>query len=222
MSAIGAEFEKPYFKELKTFLSKEYAKTTYGTYPAPRYVFQAFNLIHPSKVKVVILGQDPYHGKGQSNGLAFSVNPGQPIPPSLGNIYRELINDMGYLSPGHGDLSSWAKQGVLLLNTVLTVKEGYPGSHSGKGWEQFTDAVIQYLNKEGGPKVFILWGQKALTKAELIDKKHRVIASAHPSPMSVQGFYGSKPFSKCNRALKAFGLEPINWKLLPIKEKNNG
>lgn len=217
LNAVGAEFEKPYFKHLKKVLSEQYKKHT--IYPAPRYVFNALNLTHPDKVKVVIVGQDPYHQPGQANGLAFSVGPNQQIPPSLSNIYRELINDQNHLSPGHGDLTEWAKQGVLLLNSVLTVKRDFPGSHSGLGWEPFTDAVVSYLSEFGNRKVFILWGQKALTKLPLIDKKHKVITSAHPSPMSAAGFFGTRPFSKCNRALKGFGLDPINWKLTPKKEK---
>jgi uracil-DNA glycosylase len=179
------------------------------------HIFEALEKTPYEKVKVVILGQDPYHGMNQAHGLSFSVQPGVKIPPSLKNIYKELADDLGIPPVTHGYLTSWAEQGVLLLNTVLTVREGQAYSHRGKGWEQLTDAIIQKLNEREQPIVFILWGKPAQQKMTMIDtQKHIIIRSVHPSPLSAhRGFFGSKPFSKTNDALIALGETPINWQL---------
>ncbi len=211
---IESEFQKPYFLELKRFLDNE---TTLGKviYPHQNLIFNAFEQCLFEEIKVVIIGQDPYHGTGQANGLAFSVNVGQKIPPSLRNIYKELKDDVGFEIPTHGDLTAWAKQGVLLLNSVMTVEEGKPGSHQHKGWETFTDAVINKLSGENNGIVFLLWGNYAKSKMELIDaSKHKIFTAAHPSPLSAyQGFFHCKHFSKTNEYLLQQGKKPISWQL---------
>ncbi len=209
-SFLAAEFEKPYFKELAEFLHAEYENKT--VFPRKELVFRAFKT-DLNDVKVVILGQDPYHTPGAAEGLAFSVPNSQPMPPSLINIYKEIDSDIGrHANPG-GSLTNWQKQGVLLLNTVLTVEAHKPKSHAGKGWEIFTTATIEYLNRVRPHLVFILWGRDALNKKPLIDaSRHLILESAHPSPLSAYaGFFGSKPFSKCNQFLTQHGMEPIVW-----------
>ena len=208
---LATEFEKPYFKTLTDFVKKEYQTTT--IYPPPKFIFNAFNLTPFDKVKVVILGQDPYHGVRQAHGLSFSVLPPTPPPPSLQNIYKEIKGDIGHLTDHSGDLTHWSKQGVLLLNATLTVRGGLAGSHQNKGWELFTDAVIQTLNDHKTGLIFILWGSYARKKGAFIDRtKHLVIESAHPSPLSAhQGFFGSHPFSQTNTYLILNGQEQINW-----------
>jgi len=226
---LEEEFGKTYFTELTDFVRQEYTKAS--IYPEPKNIFRAFDLAPFDEVKVVILGQDPYHGEGQANGLCFAVNPGVRPPPSLQNIFKELQSDLGHevsnapdLSTmergnksqppwGNTDLSRWAKQGVLLLNATLTVRASGAGSHQGKGWEQFTDAAIKKLNDEREGIVFILWGNYARQKGVHIDRsKHFVIESAHPSPFSANnGFFGSKPFSKTNKYLEENGKTPIEW-----------
>jgi len=205
------EFEKEYFVNLVEFVKNEYQTKT--IYPLGRNIFNAFEYCHYNDVKVVILGQDPYHGPGQAHGLAFSVEEGVQLPPSLQNIYKEMQDDIEKKSITHGNLSPWAKQGVLLLNSVLTVEAKKAGSHTGKGWEKFTDAVIQKLSDDKEHLVFILWGAYAQKKGLVIDEsKHFVIRSAHPSPLSAyNGFFGSKPFSKTNAYLKAEGMIEIEW-----------
>ena len=207
---MKSEFEKPYFKELADFLHEEYEQKT--IFPRKELVFRAF-ATDLNEVKVVILGQDPYHTPGAAEGLAFSVPNSQPIPPSLINIYKEIDADIGRHANPRGSLGAWQKQGVLLLNTVLTVEAHRPKSHSGKGWETFTTATIEYLNKERPHLVFILWGRDARNKKPLIDaSRHLVLESAHPSPLSAHnGFFGSRPFSKCNKYLEEHGVTPIKW-----------
>lgn len=207
------EFEKDYFKNLKDFLDKEYEEKT--IYPAKENIFNALKYSSYKGTKVVILGQDPYHEPNQAHGLCFSVNKGVAIPPSLINIYKEIENDLGITPPDHGYLVDWAKQGVLLLNTVLTVRQGQANSHKGKGWENFTDRIVEELNKREEPMVFILWGANAKSKIELItNKNHFILAGAHPSPLSAyKGFFGGGYFSKTNRFLEVTGQEPINWEL---------
>ncbi len=207
------EFQKPYYLELREFLKQEY--TTQKIHPDMYHIFEALELTPYEKVKVVILGQDPYHGVNQAHGLSFSVQPGVAIPPSLRNIYKEMQSDLGIPPVAHGNLVSWAKQGVLLLNTVLTVREGQAYSHRGKGWEQLTDAVIEKLNQREEPIVFILWGKPAQAKSAMIDtSRHAIIKSVHPSPLSAsRGFFGSKPFSQANELLTNWGETPINWQL---------
>lgn len=206
------EFETDYMKSLKSFLAEQYKKKK-TIYPKGAEYFAALNLTPFEKVRVVILGQDPYHGPNQAHGLSFSVKPGIPAPPSLQNIYKELKTDIGCEIPKHGYLEAWAKQGVLLLNATLTVEAGKAGSHQKKGWENFTNRIVELLNEEREHVVFILWGAYAQKKGEKIDrKKHFVIESVHPSPLSShRGFFGSKPFSKANAYLKKQGLEPIDW-----------
>ncbi len=209
---LAAEFEQPYFKDLTEFVKNEYANEV--VYPPPKYIFRAFDLCPFEEVKVVILGQDPYHGRGQANGLCFAVGEGITLPPSLQNVFKEIESDLGEpIKNRSGDLSRWAKQGVLLLNATLTVKAGLAGSHQGQGWEQFTDAVIKALSEEREGLVFILWGNYAKQKGAHIDRtKHLVIESAHPSPFSAyNGFFGSKPFSKTNAYLRGRGTTPIDW-----------
>ncbi|WP_408096078.1 uracil-DNA glycosylase [Peredibacter sp. HCB2-198] len=208
MPFLGPEFTKPYFKELQEFLDSQ----TKTIYPPKENIFEAFRLTSYDNVKVVILGQDPYHGFGQAHGLCFSVQRGVKTPPSLVNIFKELKDDMGIDVPDHGCLESWARQGVFLLNTVLTVEDGKAGSHHKKGWEKFTDKVIEVLNQKENV-VFILWGAPAQKKAQHVDeKKHLILKSVHPSPLSVyRGFMGSKPFSQTNAYLKEHGLKPIDW-----------
>lgn len=207
------EFEKESYQKLRNFLKKEY--TTQKIHPDMYHIYEALELTPYEKVKVVILGQDPYHGVNQAHGLSFSVQPGVKIPPSLNNIYKELQSDLGISPVKHGNLVSWAKQGVLLLNTVLTVREGQAYSHRGKGWEILTDKIIEKLNEREKPIVFILWGKPAQEKMKMIDKsRHIILTSAHPSPLSAhRGFLGSKPFSKTNDALMALGETPIDWQL---------
>lgn len=209
---LEKEFTKPYYLQLRKFLKNEYQTKT--IYPDMYRIFSALELTPYEEVKVVILGQDPYHGPNQAHGLAFSVESGK-IPPSLQNIYKEMNSDLGILPANHGNLTHWAKQGVLLLNTVLTVRAGEANSHQGQGWEQFTDSIIQALNERKQPVVFILWGRPAQQKSKMIDKKkHIIIASAHPSPLSAyRGFFDSHPFSKTNAALAALGEKPIDWQL---------
>lgn len=210
---LNHEFDQPYMHELFKQLHKEYENEV--VYPPKNEVFRAFQLTPYSEIKVVILGQDPYHGPNQANGLSFSVEVGTKFPPSLRNIFNELVEDIKCEYPSSGDLSSWAKQGVLLLNTTLTVKESQPMSHTGMGWERFTDVVLSEINKKSTPVVFILWGKHAQSKKKLINQsKHFVIESAHPSPLSARrGFFGSHPFSKTNTFLISKGLTPINWSL---------
>ncbi|MBR2641054.1 uracil-DNA glycosylase [Candidatus Saccharibacteria bacterium] len=207
---LNSEFNKPYFKDLAAFLHEEYDKKT--IFPKKELVFRAF-ATDLNEVKVVILGQDPYHTPGAAEGLAFSVPNSQPIPPSLINIYKEIDNDIGRHANSRGSLANWQKQGVLLLNTVLTVEAHKAGSHRGRGWETFTTATIEYLNRERPHLVFILWGRDARNKKSLIDtSRHLVLESAHPSPLSAyHGFFGSKPFSKCNKFLEQNGMTPIIW-----------
>ena len=208
------EFDRPYFKQLENFLTEERAR--YEIYPPQEDVFNALRYSSFQDTKVVILGQDPYHQPGQAHGLCFSVNKGVTIPPSLVNIYKEIENDLGIKMPGHGYLADWAKQGVLLLNTVLTVRRGQANSHKGKGWEIFTDRIVEILNERQKPTVFILWGANAKSKTELItNKEHMVITGAHPSPLSAwKGFFGGRYFSKANRYLEITGQEPVDWGIL--------
>lgn len=210
---LGREFIKPYYHELHNFLKREYA--TYTIYPDMYDIFQAFEWTPFEQVKVVILGQDPYHNPNQAHGLSFSVKPGVPVPPSLKNIYQELSNDLGIPAVNHGYLKAWATQGVLMLNTVLTVRAGAANSHRNHGWEQLTDQAISALSAKKEPVVFILWGKPAQEKIRLIDQeKNMIITAPHPSPLSAyRGFFGSKPFSKTNQALINYGLKPINWQL---------
>lgn len=210
---LDEEFKKPYFYALKDFLVNE--KKNYAVYPKGSDIFNAFNLISYNDVKVVILGQDPYHGPNQAHGLAFSVNDNIAHPPSLQNIFKELQTDIGCDIPKSGNLTSWAKQGVFLLNTVLSVRANEANSHKNQGWENFTDAVIKKLSDTKNHLVFILWGASAGQKTSLIDsKKHLIIKAPHPSPLSsYRGFFGSKPFTKTNAYLIANSIEPINWVL---------
>jgi uracil-DNA glycosylase len=211
-AALEVEFGKPYFEELAQFVKNEYKDKT--IYPPPKNIFRAFDLCPFDKVEVVILGQDPYHGAGQANGLSFAVGEGVRPPPSLQNIFKEIESDLGKpVVHTSGDLSRWATQGVLLLNATLTVQGGAAGSHQGKGWEEFTDAAIKALSDKREHLVFILWGNYARHKGAHIDRsKHLVIESAHPSPFSAHhGFFGSKPFSKANAYLVEHGKKPIDW-----------
>ncbi|MDO5702780.1 MAG: uracil-DNA glycosylase [Lachnospiraceae bacterium] len=209
--ALKGEFGKPYYAELYRTVLNEYR--TREIYPPGSEIFNAFNYTPLENVRVVILGQDPYHEPGQANGLCFSVAPGVRIPPSLVNIYKEMESDLGCKAPSDGDLTGWAKQGVLLLNTVLTVRAHAANSHRNIGWERFTDAAIEVVAAEDRPIVFILWGGPARRKKQMIkNPKHLVIESPHPSPLSAYGgFFGSRPFSRCNEYLKEHGLEPIDW-----------
>lgn len=210
---LHEEFSKEYFKNLVNFIKEE--KSRYKIYPPGSLIFNAFNTTPVNKIKVVILGQDPYHGEGQAHGLCFSVPLGIKPPPSLINIFKELNSDLGIAFPKHGNLTSWAEQGVLLLNATLTVRANSPGSHQNKGWETFTDAVIKTLNDTKNNLVFILWGNYAKAKQNLINpEKHLILTAAHPSPFSANsGFFGCKHFSKTNEYLMKIGKEPINWSL---------
>ena len=210
---LRAEFEKPYWPELQQFVAGERAR--FEVYPPHDEVFAALHLTPYADVKVLILGQDPYHGPGQAHGLCFSVRPPVPPPPSLENIFTELESDIGAPPPGHGSLTHWAEQGVLLLNATLTVRAHQAASHQKKGWETFTDEVIKSVNDKPETVVFILWGASARRKKQLVDQtRHVVVESAHPSPLSAhRGFFGSKPFSRANEALQAAGREPIDWRL---------
>lgn len=210
---IGEEFEKPYYRELRSFLKTEYQSNK--IYPDMFDIFNALRQTSFEDTKVVILGQDPYHGAGQAHGMCFSVKKGVQPPPSLKNIYKELINDVGIPMPSHGELTAWAKQGVLLLNTVLTVREGQPNSHKGKGWEIFTDCIIEKLNLKQSPVIFMLWGNNARAKGALItNPKHILLQAPHPSPLSAHsGFFGCRHFSKANEILMQSGRAPIDWSI---------
>lgn len=212
-SILADEWQKPYYLELRKFLKQEYSTQT--VYPNMEDIFNALKLTSFKDTKVVIIGQDPYHGFGQAHGLCFSVKKGVVPPPSLKNIYKELKSDIGFEIPSHGELTSWAKQGVLLLNNVLTVREGLPNSHKGKGWEIFTDRVIGELNKKETPVVFLLWGANAQKKAEIItNPKHFKLITVHPSPLSAsRGFFGCRHFSKTNEILMKNSIKPINWEI---------
>ena len=212
LTALGGEFHKPYYRQLFEFVKDEYNTTV--VFPPADDIFNAFHLTPLSKVKVVILGQDPYHNVGQAHGLCFSVKPDVDIPPSLVNIYQELHDDLGCYIPNNGYLVKWAEQGVLMLNTVLTVRAHMANSHHGKGWEEFTDAAIQALSRDRDHLVFILWGGYARSKAKLIDaSRHLILQSVHPSPLSANrgGWFGNHHFSLCNKYLEANGMEPIKW-----------
>ena len=210
---LRSEFTKPYWQPLQQFVADERAHAT--VYPPEPEVFAALHLTPYAATRVVILGQDPYHGPGQAHGLCFSVRRGVKVPPSLQNIYAELQADLGITPPAHGNLQAWAEQGVLLLNTCLTVRGGAAGSHHGKGWETFTDEVLRVVNTKPDPVVFVLWGAPARKKKALIDTtRHHVVESAHPSPLSAHnGFFGSRPFSRVNAFLEADGLAPIDWRV---------
>lgn len=213
LEALQDEFKKPYYKKLFETVRDEYR--TKQIFPPADDVFNAFHLTPLEDVKVVIFGQDPYHGEGQAHGLCFSVKPGVDIPPSLVNIYKELHDDLGCTIPSHGYLVKWARQGVLLLNTVLTVRAHQANSHRGIGWEEFTDAAIRVLNAQDRPMVFILWGKPAqMKKSMLTNPKHLIFEAPHPSPLSsYRGFFGSRPFSQTNRYLQEHGIEPIDWQI---------
>lgn len=210
-AALAGEFEKAYFQSLVSFLYQEKAAGT-TIFPPGSQIFRAFDLTPVDKVKVVILGQDPYHGPGQAHGLSFSVPSGVPAPPSLKNIFKEIETDLGVRMSGYPNLENWAKQGVLLLNAVLTVRAGEAASHSRIGWQEFTDAVIKYISDNCEGVVFMLWGNFARTKAELVDRsRHIVLEAAHPSPLARGAFFGCRHFSKANAALTASGRTPIDW-----------
>lgn len=210
-AVLQHEFTKPYFRQLADFVRSEYK--SHRIFPPAKQIFSAFDNCPISKVKIIILGQDPYHGPGQANGLCFSVNDGIPKPPSLINIFQELESDLGISPPSTGNLENWADQGVLLLNATLTVRAHQAGSHQGRGWEQFTDSAIRVLASQTDNLVFILWGSYAQKKGAVIDPvRHLIIKSPHPSPLAAhRGFFGSKPFSKANRYLQEHGKAPINW-----------
>lgn len=210
---LSEEFEKEYFKKLMTFLDEEYKSKK--IFPPRNEVFTALNCSSYADTKVVILGQDPYHGEGQAHGLSFSVKPGVEQPPSLKNMLKELYDDLGIISPEHGFLEKWAKQGVLMLNASLTVEEAKPNSHSKKGWTTFTDEIIKKLNQREKPVIFILWGNNARDKLSFITgKQHYVLSAAHPSPLSAsRGFFGCRHFSKINTILEKTGQQPIDWQL---------
>lgn len=209
--ALKGEFAHPYMEELKAFLVEE--KKHYTIFPQGSHIFNAFNSTPFESVRVVILGQDPYHGAGQAHGLSFSVQQGTKFPPSLQNIFKELVDDIGCSYPTSGDLSHWAQEGVLLLNTLLTVRSGEPFSHKDRGWERFTDQVIRTLSAQREQIVFILWGSPAQKKVSLIDRtKHLILTAPHPSPLSsYRGFFGSKPFSKTNEYFVSKNIKPIEW-----------
>lgn len=209
--ALKKEFEKPYWESLASFVREEYLSKK--VYPPPTDVFRAFELCPFDSVRVVIVGQDPYHNPGQANGLSFAVNRGTSLPPSLKNIFKEIQEDLGIMPEQSGDLSRWAKQGVLMLNSVLTVLANNPASHKGKGWETFTDAVIESLNEKRERVVYMLWGNYAKEKGRVVDEeKNLVLTSGHPSPYSAQLFFGHHHFSRCNTYLKEHGKEPIDWR----------
>ena len=210
---LRQEFNKPYWVELQNYILDQ--RESHMVFPAHPDVFRAFHLTSFATLKVVILGQDPYHGVGQANGLCFSVSPGVSFPPSLQNIFKELEDDLGISKPQSGDLAAWAEQGILLLNTTLTVRQGAPASHQGKGWETFTDEVIRCISQKKEKIVFVLWGASARRKKSLIDvTKHTCIESVHPSPLSAyRGFFGSKPFSRINQLLRQQGITEIDWSL---------
>lgn len=213
LQAVGEEFQKDYYKKLYSFVVDEYSKCV--VYPPADDIFNAFHLTPLKDVKCVIIGQDPYHNVGQAHGLCFSVKPDVDVPPSLVNIYKELHDDLGCYIPNNGYLVKWAKQGVLMLNTVLTVRAHSANSHQGHGWEKFTDAVIQAVNKKDSPVVFLLWGSPAQKKASMLtNPKHLILKAPHPSPLSAyRGFFGCKHFSKTNDFLVENGMEPIDWQI---------
>ena len=214
LAVLHNEFQSDYFAQLKSFLVGE--KLKYNVFPPGSKIFAAYDTTPFDKVKVVIIGQDPYHEKGQANGLCFSVNPTVKIPPSLVNIFKELHDDLGYDAPVSGDLSKWAREGVLLLNAILTVRENYAGSHRDKGWEMFTNSTIKAVSDKKQNVVFILWGNSAKEKCYLIDEsKHLILTAAHPSPLSASrgGFFGCRHFSKTNSYLQSHGIAPIDWNL---------
>lgn len=216
LDALREEFRKPYYAQLHKKVLEEYR--THVIFPPADDIFNAFHLTPLKNVKVVILGQDPYHNVGQAHGLCFSVKPDVEIPPSLVNIYKELQDDIGCMIPNHGYLTKWAEQGVLMLNTVLTVRAHQANSHHGIGWEEFTDAAIRAVNAQDRPIVYILWGRPAQAKKAMLNNpKHLILEGPHPSPLSAyRGFFGSKPFSQANDFLKANGVEPIDWQIEPI------
>ncbi len=218
LTELEVEFHKPYYRELYDFVRNEY--NTMQIFPPADDIFNAFHLTPLSEVKVVIIGQDPYHNVGQAHGLCFSVQPEVEIPPSLINIYKELQDDLGCYIPDNGYLKKWADQGVLLLNTVLTVRAHVAGSHQNKGWEQFTDAIIRAVNQKEEPVVFLLWGRPAQMKASLLDNPaHLILKTTHPSPLSAyRGFLGCRHFSKTNEFLQEHGMEPIDWQIENIKK----
>lgn len=211
---LGDQFEQPYMQDLSAFLRQRRAAGA-TLYPPPNDIFRAFWETPPARVKVVILGQDPYHNPGQAHGLCFSVNPGVVTPPSLVNVYKELATDLGCVDPGHGCLLPWARQGVLLLNSVLTVEQNSPACHQGKGWERFTDHVVSLLSDDPAPKVFLLWGAYAQKKGRAIDDtRHCVLQAPHPSPLSAhRGFLGCRHFSQANAWLREQGLDVVDWQL---------
>lgn len=210
---LGSEFSKPYFQKLADFVAAE--RQAHTVFPPESDVFSAFELTPYDQVNVLLLGQDPYHDDNQAHGLCFSVRPGIKTPPSLVNMYKELHSDLGLPIPKHGYLVDWAKQGMLMLNAVLTVRAHTPNSHKDRGWETFTDAVIQKVNEKSEPVIFVLWGSYAQKKSKLIDSsRHKIIQSAHPSPLSARnGFFGSKPYSQINELLRSMGKPEINWQL---------
>lgn len=213
--ALGGELVKPYWPALQQFVTKERAE--HQVFPPEADVLNALRYTPLAEVKVLLLGQDPYHDDGQAHGLCFSVQPGVKIPPSLRNIYKELHDDLGCTIPAHGNLVAWAKRGVLMLNAVLTVRAHEPNSHEGKGWEKLTDAIIRVVSARAKPAVFLLWGGYARKKAKLVDtKKHGLVEGAHPSPLSVKKFMGSKPFSTVNAELQARGQGEIDWQVPPL------
>ena len=209
--ALAGEFEKPYFKQLQQFLAAQ--RRDHTVFPPEGDVFNAFKYTPFDKVKVLLLGQDPYHDDGQAHGMCFSVRPGVKAPPSLVNMFKELHSDLGCKIPNNGYLLPWARRGVMLLNAVLTVRAHEPNSHKDKGWETFTDATIRALADRDRPVVFLLWGAYAQKKKKLIAERHRVLIAAHPSPLSAKKFFGSKPFSAANTALEELGEEPIDWQI---------
>lgn len=213
LEPLSPEFRKPYYAELFKFVQSEYASRK--IFPPADDIFNAFHLTPLHEVKAVILGQDPYHNDGQAHGLCFSVKPEVEIPPSLVNIYKELQDDLGCYIPNNGYLTKWARQGVLMLNTVLTVRAHQANSHRGMGWEEFTDAAIRILNEQDRPIVFILWGSPAQRKAQMLNNpKHLILKAPHPSPLSAyRGFFGSRPFSQTNAFLEKNGVEPIDWQI---------
>lgn len=216
------EFAEPYWKELQEFVAAE--RQQHPVYPPHDQVFAALHLTSCADTKVMLLGQDPYHGAGQAHGLCFSVQRGVRVPPSLQNMYKELHSDLGLAIPDHGNLEAWARQGVLMLNTTLTVREGAAASHQKHGWETFTDAVIRVVNDKTDPVVFILWGNAARRKSELIDRcRHTIVESPHPSPLSAHnGFFGSRPFSRTNEALVSSGRTPIDWDVSAVETNVEG
>lgn len=214
---LATEFEQSWWRDLEAFVASE--RRAFEVYPPAASVFEAFRRTSLRSVKVVLLGQDPYHGPGQAHGLCFSVRPDVRIPPSLGNMYRELETDIGVPAPSHGFLAAWAEQGILMLNAVLTVRAHEPNSHKGRGWERWTDSVIARLSARDEPVVFALWGGYARKKGKLVNRSvHRVVETGHPSPLSMKHFVGTRPFSAINRALVELGRDPIDWRLPEVVE----